>query len=120
MANFNANLDFFGKRIVSLEKAVGRKENEIRKEMEEDKERLEREYSDMSRRLHEATERAMKMEIARPEAWEGDIEIPEITVTPAQAIDVTARITEAVARARRELTRGASGSEDDGEDRNQG
>jgi len=106
-----ASLAFFGKQIAELAKEVGKKEDEIRAEMEEMMKEKKEDFLEMSRKLREATEAANKWEIAPPSSWSDEMEedttgIPEISVTPAKAVDIAAQITAAVEEARKEQRRG--------------
>ena len=58
-----ASLVFFGKQIQELAKEVGKKEEEIRAEMEETVKGMEEDYLELSRKMREATEAANKREI---------------------------------------------------------
>lgn len=107
-----ASLVFFGKQIEELVKEVGKKEEEMRKEMEEKLKEEKEDFLEMTRQLRKAVEEANKREIPPPPSWSDEMEdnemrIPEISLTPAEAVDVAAQITAAVERARTEQRAGS-------------
>jgi len=79
----------------------------MRKEMEKKTEEEKKDFLEMTKRLKEATDAANKREFTRLADWAEEMEddamgIPEISITPAEAVDVAAQVATAVEQARRE------------------
>lgn len=109
----HSGMDILAKQVKALETVVFQKEDQLKKGVEAEMRDLMEDHGRVTMLLREALEAAEKRKDeqkqgARPREWAEDDgedmeEIPRvIRVTPAQALDMTDQVTEAVAATRRE------------------